>query len=67
MRFLLESTAVQRFWVSQQALIGEASTAGNLTAAAQLAALAIEHDCTLGSADNVFRHLPGLRFCDPWR
>jgi predicted nucleic acid-binding protein len=48
-------------------LIHEAGTAGNLTADAHPAALAIEHDCTLCSADNDFRRFSGLRFCDPLR
>ncbi len=56
-----------RHWQLLHRLMGEAATAGNLTADAQLAALAIEHDCTLCSADNDFRRFPGLRFRDPLR
>jgi toxin-antitoxin system PIN domain toxin len=56
-----------RHWSLLRRLIGEAGTAGNLTADAQLAALAIEHDCTLYSADNDFRRFAGLRFRDPLR
>jgi uncharacterized protein len=42
-------------------------TAGNLTADAHLAALAIEHGATLCSADNDFSRFPGLRWADPLR
>lgn len=54
-----------RHWPLLQLLIQETGTAGNLTADAHLAALAIEHDCTLFPADNDFRRFSGLRFCDP--
>jgi toxin-antitoxin system PIN domain toxin len=52
-------------WGVLRLLIQEAGTAGNLTSDAHLAALAIEHDCTLCSADNDFRRFPGLRFHNP--
>ncbi|MFO8237865.1 MAG: TA system VapC family ribonuclease toxin [Prochlorococcaceae cyanobacterium] len=52
-------------WSVLRLLIQEAGTAGNLTSDAHLAALAIEHDCTLCSADNDFRRFPGLRFRNP--
>lgn len=56
-----------RHWPLLRLLIQEAGTAGNLTGDAHPAALAIEHDCTLCSANNDFRRFPGLRFCDPLR
>lgn len=52
-------------WSVLRLLIQEAGTAGNLTSDAHLAALAIEHDCTLCSADSDFRRFPGLRFRNP--
>ncbi len=52
-------------WSVLRLLIQEAGTAGNLTSDAHLAALAIEHNCTLCSADSDFRRFPGLRFRNP--
>ncbi|MBI2970153.1 MAG: type II toxin-antitoxin system VapC family toxin [Gammaproteobacteria bacterium] len=40
-------------------------TAGNLTTDAQLAALAIEHQCELCSNDADFARFPGLRWRNP--
>ncbi len=40
-------------------------TAGNLTTDAHLAALAIEHGCTLHSTDADFARFPGLRWRNP--
>lgn len=54
-----------RHWDELRRLIREAGTAGNLTSDAHLAALAIEHNCTLCSADSDFRRFAGLRFCNP--
>jgi predicted nucleic acid-binding protein len=48
-------------------LIAGAGTAANLTGDAHLAALALEHGCTLCSAHNDIRRFPGLRFLDPLR
>ncbi|MFW6731516.1 MAG: type II toxin-antitoxin system VapC family toxin [Synechococcus sp.] len=52
-------------WSLLRRLIQEAGTAGNLTSDAHLAALAIEHNCTLCSADSDFRRFTKLRFCNP--
>lgn len=52
-------------WGVLRLLLQEAGTAGNLTSDAHLAALAIEHDCTLCSADSDFRRFPGLRYRNP--
>ncbi len=38
-----------------------AGTAGNLTNDAHLAALAIEHGCTIGSFDKDFKKFPGIK------
>jgi len=54
-------------WATLASLLREAGTAGNLTPDAHLAALAIEHNCTLCSADNGFRRFTGLRFRNPLR
>jgi len=40
-------------------------TAGNLTTDAQLAALAVEHQAELHSADTDFARFPGLRWVNP--
>lgn len=54
-----------RHWSVLRRLIRESGTAGNLTSDAHLAALAIEHHCTLCSADSDFRRFAGLSFCNP--
>ena len=52
-------------WSVLRVLLEGAGTAGNLTSDAHLAALAIEHNATLCSADSDFRRFPGLRFRNP--
>jgi toxin-antitoxin system PIN domain toxin len=54
-----------RHWSVLRQLLQEAGTAGHLTSDAHLAALAIEHHCTLCSADGNFRRFPGLRVINP--
>ena len=46
-------------------LLRQVGTAGNLTSDAHLAALAIEHDAQLASADSDFARFPGLRWQNP--
>ena len=46
-------------------LLDEAGTAGPLTAAAHLAALAIEHQAELHSTDGDMARFPGLRWRNP--
>jgi toxin-antitoxin system PIN domain toxin len=46
-------------------LLEPLGTAGNLTLDAHLAALALEHDATLCSADADFSRFPGLRWMNP--
>jgi uncharacterized protein len=46
-------------------LLSPLGTAGNLTADAHLAALAIEHGAELCSSDHDFGRFPGLRWSDP--
>jgi toxin-antitoxin system PIN domain toxin len=48
-----------------RALLAEAGTAGRLTSDAHLAALAIEHQCTLHSNDADFGRFSGLRWVNP--
>ena len=52
-------------WSVLRVLLEGAGTAGNLTSDAHQAALAIEHNATLCSADSDFRRFPGLRFRNP--
>ncbi|MEA3290902.1 MAG: hypothetical protein U9Q71_01100 [Pseudomonadota bacterium] len=40
-------------------------TAGNLTSDEHLAALAIEHGCTVYSADNDFKRFAGITHVNP--
>ncbi len=40
-------------------------TAGNLTSDAHLAALAIEHGCTVYSSDDDFKRFPGIEHVNP--
>jgi uncharacterized protein len=55
----------ERHVQSLRDLLAPLGTAGNLTADAQLAALAIEHGAELCSRDADFSRFPGLRWRDP--
>jgi toxin-antitoxin system PIN domain toxin len=46
-------------------LLGSAGTAGNLVTDAQIAAIALDHDATVHSADADFTRFPGLRWHNP--
>jgi hypothetical protein len=48
-----------------QQLFESTGVGGNLTTGTHLAALAIEHQCELHSADADFARFPGLRWHDP--
>jgi hypothetical protein len=52
-------------WRILRSLVGQAGTAGNLSTDAHLAALAIEHDCELCSADSDYARFPNLRWVNP--
>lgn len=52
-------------WSILRLLLEQAGTVGNHCNGAHLAALAIEHNCTLCSADAGFRRFAGLRFHNP--
>jgi len=55
----------ERHWALLSGLLRATGTAGNLTSDAHLAALAIEHGCSVASADNDFRRFPALRHVNP--
>ena len=55
----------ERHWLILSQLLRQTGTAGNLTSDAHLAAIAIEHDAWLHSADQDFRRFPGLKFHNP--
>jgi toxin-antitoxin system PIN domain toxin len=46
-------------------LLEASGTAGNLTSDAHLAALALEHGCTIASADNDFKRFAGITHINP--
>lgn len=58
-------TPGERHWPILQQLLLQVGIAGNLSNDAHLAALALEHDCSLCSADADFRLFPGLRLINP--
>ena len=58
-------TPGERHWSILQHLLLQVDSAANLSNDAHLAALALEHDCSLCSADADFRRFPGLRLIHP--
>ncbi len=52
-------------WAILKSLIRQAGTAGNLTTDAHIAALALEHGCTICSADNDFKRFTGVAHINP--
>ena len=63
-RLLVPTT---RHWPLLAMLLRSAGTGANLTTGAHLAALAIEHGCTLHSNDGEFERFEGLRWENPLR
>ncbi len=55
----------ERHWLILSRLLLRAGTAGNLTNDAHLAAIVIEHNACLCSADNDFRRFADLNFENP--
>jgi toxin-antitoxin system PIN domain toxin len=53
------------YWQILRGLVTGAGTAGNLTADAHLAAIAVTHGATLCSHDRDFLRSPGLKVVDP--
>ncbi|MCF8176869.1 MAG: type II toxin-antitoxin system VapC family toxin [Sulfuritalea sp.] len=52
-------------WAILKNLLRQAGTAANLTTDAHIAALALEHGCTVCSADNDFKRFPGVTHINP--
>lgn len=55
----------ENHWAILSNLLRTSGTAGNLTADAHIAALAIENGCAVASADNDFRRFAGVRHLNP--
>lgn len=55
----------RQHWSILRALLEESGAAGNLTADAHLAAIAIENGCVLQSTDTDFRRFRHLRWSNP--
>ncbi len=55
----------ERHWTVLQALIKEGQALGNLVTDAHLAALAMQHGCTLMSTDGDFARFPKLKWSNP--
>ena len=58
-------TPLDGHWQLVHALLREAGTAANLASDAHLAALAIQHGCTLYTTDTDFARFPGLSWRQP--
>lgn len=52
-------------WRILRELVTANGTGGNLTTDAHIAALAIEHGCSVCSADNDFKRFTGIRHINP--
>ena len=57
--------ATDQHWSIFQGLMTEAQAVGDLVSDAHLAALAIEHNCTMQSTDSDFARFPGLKWNNP--
>jgi hypothetical protein len=55
----------ENHWAILGNLLRASGTAGNLTSDAHLAALALEHGCSIASADNDFKRFAGVRHVNP--
>jgi hypothetical protein len=55
----------ERHWTVLQALLKEGQALGNLVTDAHLAALAVQHGCTLMSTDGDFARFPKLKWSNP--
>lgn len=55
----------ERHWLILGRLLADNGAAGNLTTDAHIAAIAIEHGCTVYSADNDFKRFVGLQHVNP--
>jgi hypothetical protein len=52
-------------WAVLRNLLLQAGMSGNLTTDAHIAALALEHGCSICSADNDFQRFPGVKHINP--
>jgi toxin-antitoxin system PIN domain toxin len=55
----------ERHWTVLQELLKEGQALGNLVTDAHLAALAVQHGCTLMSTDGDFARFPKLKWSNP--
>ena len=55
----------EHHWSILRNLLKTTGTAGNLVSDAHLAALAIEHGCTIYSTDHDFKRFPGVEHVNP--
>ena len=55
----------ERHWIVFQQMLIEGQAAANLASDAHLAALALEHGCTLMSTDADFSRFPGIQWRNP--
>lgn len=58
-------TSTERHWVVLQGLLIEGQALGNLVSDAHLAALAVQHGCTLMSTDGDFARFAKLKWINP--
>ena len=58
-------TPTEAHWGVLRGLLSQAGTAGNLTNDAHLAALALEHNAKICSADHDFLRFPGAQLINP--
>lgn len=60
-------TPTERHWAVLQGLLVEGQALGNLVSDADLAALALQHGCTLMSTDGDFARFPKVKWINPLR
>ena len=58
-------TPGEKHWLIMNRLLRNSGSAGNLTSDAHLAAIALEHGCTVYSADHDFMRFDGLECINP--
>lgn len=55
----------EKHWLIMNRMLRASGSAGNLTSDAHLAAIAVEHGCTICSADHDFKRFEGLECINP--
>ncbi|MEX2498740.1 MAG: type II toxin-antitoxin system VapC family toxin [Wenzhouxiangellaceae bacterium] len=58
-------TPGEKHWLIMNRLLRNSGSAGNLTSDAHLAAIALEHGCSVYSADHDFKRFDGLECVNP--